>query len=194
MLKRVPEKRRRSRETTPDVLKDVIQELRKVVDGELAQGLTDAEAHRLASTRIEQVYQKFSATLPDEVEEQINSPWPSRRMIKAIHDMQWRYVLSTPDQLFVTSDNPAFYFTSFGIGTEKAEVTFPISSKLALFMSWKRGNSQYLVAKNPALIKEANRRIISSATRFVFSHRQLEWIKIVAAKQEPYLSEIRWSG
>ena len=42
------------------------------------------------------------------------------------------------------------------------------------------------------LVKEFNRRVASTAERFVYYHKQEPWIRDLALKGQPRLNRIRW--
>lgn len=46
--------------------------------------------------------------------------------------MTWRFLIIERRPAFVASDNPVFYDASIGIGRAESEVSFPISSNVAL--------------------------------------------------------------
>ena len=94
---------------------------------------------------------------------------------------------------FLTGDNPAFFFEGFGLGTPRAELTFPIASDLALFGCWQGHKADLIhIQARPVLVRELNRRVASGSERFVFFHSEQAWVSTVADKQDPHLSEIRW--
>jgi len=64
---------------------------------------------------------------------------------------------------------------------------------LALFASWQgEQNTIIYIQARPALVREANKRLMNGAERFVFSHRQEDWIAKISDKTNPYLSRIQW--
>lgn len=114
-------------------------------------------------------------------------------MISVICTMTWRIARSPASDFFITSDNPAYFFKAYGIATSKSELTFPISTDLALFASWHgEQNATIYIQARPALVREANKRLMSGAERFVFSHQKEDWIAKISDKPNPYLSRIQW--
>lgn len=104
--------------------------------------------------------------------------------------MKWVFIEATGDFKFVTSDNPlsccdpirnqkSLYET--GLINKNVEVTFPISSSLALLASWN-GQEGFRKAKNSQIIEDINRRTISSASRFVYSSINSEPLNQVVQK------------
>ena len=189
---RVPHSRKRGEEIAPTVLSNVTDELREKIRTAANLGIIDdatAEEHLLETDRVQQ---RLAVQPPPNVVSQIETPWPREFMIDLICDMTWRYVRSTNSQQFITTDNPAFFFQCWGLGTENSEFVFPVSYDLAIFGSWTPLRSNDLVSESTRFVKEANRRLISDATRFVFSRKNPDWIRTVAAKPKPYLSRINW--
>lgn len=192
MMKRVPHSRRRGERIAPTVLTNVTNELREQIRSAQADGLIDNVMAASHLTETDRVESQFALEPPPNIIKQIESPWPSEFMIGLIYSMTWRFVHATGSNYFVTTDNPAFFFQCWGLGSDKSEIVFPVSHRLAIFGSRTplNGNDQTITRQQ--FVKEANRRIISDATRFVYCHRNENWIGTVAAKKKPYLSRIQW--
>lgn len=189
MLKRVPHHRAQVTEMAPQVLAKVTSELREEIRAYEDSGQLSPEtaAKHHAETNVAEA--KYSAEMPGNVRDQIRSPWPTESMIDLVYGMNWRFVRAVRDQYFVTTDNPAFFFECYGLGTTNSELTFPVSAELGIFGSWTLGTK---IARGMKFVKEANRRLISEATRFVYYRSRANWIAAVAAKESPYLSRILW--
>jgi len=192
MMKRVPHSRKRGEEIASTVLKNVTNELRDQIRTAQANGLIDDATAALNLSETDSVESKFELKPPSNVVEQIESPWPAEFVINLIYRMTWRFVHATGSNYFVTTDNPAFFFQCWGLGSDESEFVFPVSNKLAIFGSWTPHKANYKSIIKKQFVKEANRRIISDATRFVYCHRNENWIGTVAAKQNPFLSRIQW--
>lgn len=191
MIKRVPYHRAKGEAMAPDVLKKVTSDLREQIRGLEAAGRLSPEQAEKYLADTDNTEAKFLAELPSETRKQIMSPWPSEKMIKVINSMHWRFVCVESDDYFLTSDNPSFFFESFGLGTSNSEFTFPVSRELAIFGSWTPVSSGKKVIRRNQFIKEANRRLIDKASRFIYSCDKFEWIRTIA-KKKPYLSRIEW--
>ena len=192
MLKRVPKRRTKAFSMLPDVLEKTINEVRTQVQ-EWGRTTQNKELFERRLKEIEKAEESLRTKTPESIVEQIRLPWASEQIIGLICAMSWRIVHSTGSDLFLTSDNPAYFFEAFGIGKPKSELTFPISTDLALFASWQgeQNSISYLQAR-PALIRESNKRLINGAERFIFSHRQENWIVKISDNPKPYLSKILW--
>jgi hypothetical protein len=192
MLIRVPKRRAEAYLLIPSVFEKTITNVRTLIQewGQITQN-KDLFERRLLE--VEAAEKKLRNETPDFLVEQIRQPWASEEMISAIYTMTWRIACSPTSDFFITSDNPAYFFKAYGIATPKSELTFPISTDLALFANWQgEQNTVIYVQARPAVVREANKRLMSGAERFVFSNRQEEWIAKISDKPNPYLSRIQW--
>ncbi len=182
MLTRVPRKRRKGRESFPNVLETTMVRFRLEVESLRRPG----NAHRVDKTLdlLAELEASYEEAPPDEVRAQIDSPWPTQRIARAVETLAWRLLAAWPDHHFITSDNPAHFFESLGLGRDESELTFPLSPELALLGSRQgRPGSLVLETAKPRLVKEINRRMASGAERFVFAHRKAGWIEVIAGKE-----------
>lgn len=191
MTMRGPRKRRESAERFPEVLESTMARLRS--EAEEAAGEVDAGALARFLAELDRLEEKYREGIPDPIAEQVRSPWPSAAVVAAVERMTWRFVPAPAGDFYLTSDNPAFYFGAYGLGSPKAELTFPVSADLALLGSHQGPpGSTLLVTPRPALVREINRRTATGAERFIFTGYREWWIEVVANKKYPYLSRIAW--
>jgi len=191
-LMRVPERRRRALAVAPDVVDQTVDRLVREI-----QQLADKQCLNsdLALQRIleaEKARSKLKRELPEEVLEQVRSPWPSSQLVQAVFRMKWRFARTNGPIFFLTTDNPVFFFDAYGLGTSKSELSFPVSSQIAVVASNTMAKDGLFVEARQSLVKEVNRRLVSAATRFIFYHQEASWIKRIALKKHPYLSRIVW--
>jgi hypothetical protein len=192
MLKRVPKRRTRALSTFPGVLEKTITEVRTQIQ-EWGRTTRNSELFHRRLLEVDAAEKSFQSEMPKSVNEQIRQPWASDQMIGLVCAMPWRIAHSPGSDCFLTSDNPAYFFDAYGIGTPKSELTFPISTDLALFASWQGAqNSTIYLRARPALVREANKRLIIGAERFVFSHRKEDWIQKLSDNPKPYLNRNQW--
>ena len=191
-LMRVPERRRRALADAPDVVDQsvdrLVREVRQLVDKQHLNN--DLAMRRIAE--VEEARGKLKKELPEEVIEQIRSPWPSERIVQSVFRMKWRFARTDGPIFFLTTDNPVFFFAAYGLGTSDSELSFPVSSQLALVASNAMTKDGLFVEARQSLVKEINVRLASAATRFIFYHKEASWIKTIALKKRPYLSRILW--
>ena len=192
MIKRVPKFRQKGEAVAPGVLTKVVSETKEVIDELNRLGRIDSAVASRRMDELNAFEEKFKNELPEEIQSQMRSPWPSFELVTIVHNMDWQLVAAPDGEFFVTSDNPMFFFESFGLGNPESEFTFPISSKMAIF-GFRSGSVKL---RSPVIskpfVREANRRIISAATQFVMSCRRDEWISMMAKNRNLHLSQIRW--
>ena len=102
-----------------------------------------------------------------------------------IYQMNWIFVEATERFKFITCDNPVldvdptynpnnFYNSISGLGNKNIELTFPISSELALLASWDNNRKECFIPGNNQLIKDFNKRAVMSARRFIYVSEKKE--------------------
>jgi hypothetical protein len=193
MIKRVPRRRRLARLLIPNAIESTLHKL--VADVQAwATTTTDQElaARRLAE--LEGIREGFHKDPPQEITDQIDSPWPTAPMIEAVAAMAWRLVSTNGPQFFITSDNPAFFFEGLGVGTPEGEIAFPLSPTVA-FMGSNQGTpgAITLVEIKQKIVREVNRRMAAGAERLIFAREQQPWLTEVMKKSHPYLNRIGWN-
>jgi len=191
MIKRVLKRRTKAFSIVPGVFEKTINEVRNQVQ-EWASTTQNKSLAERRLNEIKEIEESLRNKIPESIINQVRLPWATQQMIDLICRMSW-YIVSSKEDYFITSDNPAYFFEAYGIGTPKSELTFPVSRDLALFASWQGAqNSMNYLEARPKLVKEANKRLASGAERFVFSHRQEDWIAKISNNPKPYLSRIQW--
>ena len=194
MLMRVPARRRKTMQQYPGQVADYVKESRAEFE-RLARTLPDADATIVAKrlAELDVWAKKHARNPPEEVIEQIRSPWPYTSMVSAIEEMTWRVMVSAGPQYFITSDNPAFYFGGSGLGKPQSELSFPLSTTHAWHGSWQAAASILAyVQSSQGFVKEINRRLASTADR-AFYHESAPWLLQILPKAKPYLSALHWS-
>ncbi len=174
MMKRVPSTRRAFLEGAPKALAMLRED-------------TEELSSKLGTTR--QVTQK---ALDHLVEEQSSKPlsmtseiaqhqWSTQELIDVLLGMDWTVLMARGLDRFVSGDNPAFIDWQDRLKTPKSELVFPLSPSATLYVGGpkpKDGSINHIVAAS-AQVKGINRRMILGAERFVYSNRELPWIKDV---------------
>ncbi len=193
MLMRVPHRRRKAYEMLPGFIDDIT---RNLIDQITQWAETSNPDQELVSRRINEIENgknKFLKDPPDEIVNQIRTPLPKEKILSLISKMTWRIIRPESDVLFITSDNPAFFFEAYGLGNLESELTFPLASDLALVANWQGPFYGTIYRKvTDSIAKELNRRVASGAERFVFFHQREDWVAQISNKQKPYLSKIKW--
>lgn len=114
-----------------------------------------------------------------------------------IYNMKWDFLLGTNDHDFLTSDNPLVIHNPadhtgkpVGFLMKDIELSFPITSNIALLAYWSDDNFiRYRHPKNQ-LIKDINRRTVINSRRFIFASRKSEVIKNLVIKYSDYFPKI----
>jgi len=118
-------------------------------------------------------------------------PEKSPRVLAALSSMTWRFLTFDEYPAFLSSDNPLFFFTSIGIGKPESEVTFPISSYIALWATWRLDLKEGYFPTNSQVVKELNRRTCSIATRYAFHLKGEDWVLALLTKGRWQLNRLR---
>lgn len=191
MLTRVPRKRIHAKDIIPGVIESVMARTRADMMAEQTADTESQVADLLQELdRVEQKYRTEAVSL---LQDEIENPWPTEKILRGVHSMFWRVVEVPSSTPILTSDNPAFFFSGYGIGSPESEVTFPVSPHLVL-LGCRQGPPGEVtrVRAKRLLAKEINRRIVVGATRFVFAMKQEGWVKTVATRTQPDLNRIQW--
>ena len=194
MMKRVPRSRARAFEHAQPLLNEVIERIR----GEL-QELADAGriqrdllVQRLME--LDAAHATFTRELPTEVVEQIRDPRPTPGIVAAILRMRWRLLTAPDGEVFLTSDNPAFYHDAFGLGTAKSELRLPLSPKYALH--GHPGSSTDMMTVESVTrnwVREFNRSIAGTASSIAITDRNVAFPAKLLKRKQPYLSRLVWT-
>jgi hypothetical protein len=191
MMKRVPFRRAKVTQGVPQALAEVVHDLkRQLLELGTIQAISaEVLAHRLAE--VDAAALRYTDCLPPEIIAQLREPWPSSGMLDAIFTMSWRVAETSGPQFFMTSDNPAFLFTAYGLARPESELVFPLSTTRALHGFRAAGAKALFSEAVPQwMVREFNRRVASTTYRFAFSHTWEPWILPVLRKNAPYLSRI----
>src|SRR6266566_4273701 len=190
MLKRVPRSRERGQGLIPKALDETVARLRGQITELAAQRAVDPDRLQKWLRNLEAVEKKFRVEPPAAVFDALRIPWPSAEMVNVIRSMRWRVVPAEPPEMFITSDNPAFFFEAFGLATERAELCLPLSPTRCLHCCHQRiaGGDQAFMSFDRETVREMNRRIASAATSIVMAKEKQPWPTKLLLKQNPYLS------
>lgn len=176
MMKRVPKGKERLRELAPSVKEKLSQEIREQLTILASTRPEKASLIQRRESEIQEILDKYSKEPPKDIWLDTIPPERSPLVVAALTGMTWRFLTFDDKPVFLTSDNPIFYFTNIGINKPKSEVTFPISSYVTLWATWRTNLPEgYITVTNQA-VKEINRRTAKNALRYVFHRRDEYWI------------------
>lgn len=194
MRSRGPRQRSKAEKTAERVFPEVLAETREMIQYWKENAETEDE-RQLAKSKLsefEELEQRWQQKPPDFLERLIKTPHIGQLTVKAIREMTWEILPVAPGMQFITSDTPAHYFESLGLGDKECQFTFTITKDAALVGHYrgKPGSTLYHRPISPYMTKEINRRILSTTERFVFCSRKETWICAAAKKANPFLSLI----
>jgi Protein of unknown function (DUF4238) len=96
-------------------------------------------------------------------------------------DMDWCLCVVPDETFLLTSDAPVTLFRPHGLSTiEGAEVTFPLSPSVYIFLNHRRAKGRRRV--NDQSVKDVNRRTVYTAERFVISSINTKYARDLVAK------------
>jgi hypothetical protein len=191
MIRRVPIARSRAAKAVPQVLSEAAQEAREWFEEASSTGRIDGVTSAARLAEVDAVERRLQQQ-PAQVIDAIETPWPFASMLIAIYSMWWRVLRCAGPSSFLTSDNPAFFFTGYGLGTPQSELILPLRSDLLLHCSWQRGREEGIQVAGQRLVRSLNRRTAAGAERFVFYHKGEDWVLKAAQNTEPQLDRIQW--
>lgn len=106
----------------------------------------------------------------------ITAATPDSFLIEVLQKMTWNFYVSTANHAYLTNDNPVFISDKFGLGKNISELSFPISTDVALVASWNKTTKGGFSEAAPQYLKELNRRTISKASKYVYFAKKEEWV------------------
>jgi hypothetical protein len=187
MLQRVPRGLERARALAPAIAEQIFDSLR----GDILKLITEHPSKKsVLQNRLQELpslKSKYESDFPMEVWYQNLKPDALPRLRVVLPAMTWTFLTSDKRQPFLTNDNPVFFFESLGIGRPESEITFPISSTIALWATWRTNLVEGYSTAKDVIIRETNRRIASGATRYVYYSIKAPWVVSLINKRNPRL-------
>ncbi len=173
LMKRVPKSKERIKGLAPQAAPKTLKEFEAEVDGILLPDKTKTDFMQKARV----IFEKFAKNPPKEIWLEMIPPHTSPMVVEVISTMTWIFLTNDSGPVFLTNDNPVFFFESLGIGKPDSEITFPISNDISLWATWRKNIQDCIYsAIRPHGIREINRRTASNATRYVFHSTNEKWI------------------
>lgn len=190
MLKRVPQSKIRMKEMAPGVTQQQEEKWDQEISKLLNEHPEKTDLLEKRRAEIKQNLEKYSINPPKDFWLTLIPPERSPNVINVLQQMTWHFLTFDEYPAFLSCDNPVFYFTWMGIGKPESEVTFPISSNIVLWATWRKDiEEKYSEIKRQAL-KEINRRTATNATRFVYHTRNESWIPKFISKKNHSLNRL----
>jgi len=192
MLRRVPRGRTQAEALVPATITESAENMRAMIRAATLRGDLDPAAEATHLDEVNQIEARFLRDTPDNLRQIIVTPWPTAALLDTIMRLAWRLVVSPGPSWFLTSDNPAVYFTAMGLGDQHSEMVFPICSRIALHGCFQSRAQDTPFRVSEKIVKELNRRIIYGATRFVFYHEQAAWVEQAIRNGGQWQHRINW--
>jgi len=190
MLKRVPRGLERTKSNAPKVIEQIFDKLKGDILRLMKEYPSDSSVLEKRLRELPGLRSKYENEFPMEVWYENLKPEASPRLLAVLPAMTWILLVSNKGQLFLTNDNPVFFFESLGIGRPESEITFPISSNVALWATWHKGSVEGYHTAKDSIIKEINRRTASAATRHVYYSKKARWVVALINKKNWRLNRI----
>lgn len=140
--------------------------------------------HSLQEMR--QIVQEISQEEGVEIQSQLKSFTTARDsiLIDKIVEMRWQFFISPNANPFLTSDNPVHFPKKLGLKDGKAELSFPLSSEIALVASWHMKRDENFVKASPEIVRTINRRIAGNASYELYFCESHEWAANLLNRRE----------
>ena len=97
-------------------------------------------------------------------------------LVETLQKMTWHFFTAPQGHAFLTGDNPVFIPEQHGLGKNVSELSFPISTHVALVASWHRELKAGFFEATPQVVKELNRRTAHKASRCLYFSQNPEWV------------------
>jgi len=191
MWKRVPAGKERVARNLPIVAKGTRARLHARF--ELAAALTpELRTETEAAKRLaDEILNRYIADPPDHFWHHSVREENTPRMMGALLDMTWTFLVSDSD-LFLTCDDPLFFFTRTGISDPAAELSIPLSSTISLLAHRQGEQRDQFRDVRPSTVVQLNRRTACNARRFMYSESAIPWaLKLGRHKPDPARIKIR---
>jgi hypothetical protein len=100
---------------------------------------------------------------------------PDSFRVQALQRMTWTFYVAPDSRAFLTGDNPVFIPKNNGLGKNNSELSFPISTDVALIASWDKRRKEGFEEAQSQIVKEINHRTVGQASTIYFSQNQ-DWV------------------
>ena len=191
MIKRVPKGKEKLKEIAPRSAETVRQKIDILLNEAISKQPNRNKFIEKRREEIGEIIDRYAKDPPKEIWLTNMPPEKSPRVFAALSSMTWCFLTFDEYSAFLTSDNPLFFFADIGIGKPESEVTFPISSNIALWATWRSDLQEGYFPTNSQVIKELNRRTCSIATRYAFHSQKQDWILSLLTKGRWQLNRLR---
>ena len=190
MWKRVPRAKEDLKKMAPRLASEIAEKLSSDLDSIIAKELQDAKFIEKRRKEIDEILATYAADPPKDIWLENIPPERTPRIVEAIKAMTWTFWEFNQRPAFLTCDNPLFYFTGMGVGKPDSEISFPISSHIVLWATWRLDLPRNFIKASTQIVKEMNRRTVDNASRYIFHSRDEHWIEPLIKKKHWKLNRI----
>lgn len=196
LIRRVPKALVRQEEKWPELIKstDIFTNILKQIDDAIQNTDVNDAKKILNLLFAREVACKRWEECKSEIPRDISRALMVRESILIadnLSQMTWQFLVAPSDHLFITSDNPIFFFSELGIkGHPSSEVSFPISKNIALAASWDKRVLEGLFHANSQSVEEINRRTARNAHSEVYCSKPLRCVTEILNKRNHQVSLI----
>jgi hypothetical protein len=185
MWKRVPRAKEDLKKMAPRLADDIVEELSVELDDIIAKEPAKTEFIEKRRKEINDIAASYAEDPPKDIWLENIPPERTPRVVEAINTMTWSFWEFSEQPVFLTCDNPLFYFTGMGVGRPHSEISFPISSHIVLWATWRKDLPNNFIKASTQIVREMNRRTADNASRYIFHSRDEYWI-------EPFVKKKHW--
>ncbi len=185
MWKRVPRAKEDLKKMAPRIANGIAEKLSSDLDHIIAKEPQKAKFIEKRRREIDDILSIFAVNPPKDIWLENMPPERTPRIVEAIKAMTWSFWEFNQRPVFLTCDNPLFYFTGMGVGKPDSEISFPISSHIVLWATWRVDLPRKFIKASTQIVKEFNRRTVDNASRYIFHSRDEKWIV-------PFIKKKRW--
>jgi hypothetical protein len=185
MWKRVPRAKDDLKKMAPRLADGIAEKLNADLDQIIAKEPQKAEFIEKRRKEIDDILSIYAVNPPKDIWLENIPPERTPRIVEAIKAMTWSFWEFNQNPVFLTCDNPLFYFTGMGVGKPDSEISFPISSHIVLWATWRVDLPAKFIKASTQIVKELNRRTVDNASKYIYHSRDENWI-------EPFIKKGRW--
>ena len=192
MLRRVPLAKERLRGLMPGVVDEIQSELYEYLDSTEDEDLASGEKIDEIKSFFEAYAQKHKKNVSSLF---LKPDWPGyeSHVKRAIHSMNWVFLICPKGSNFITSDNPVFIHKKAGL--KKSDLTFPISPSIVLWCTWRRDVADLSWRKiDLNTVKEVNRRTMLNALKEIYSAAKDFQLRALIKKKKFRINQLLFQG
>ena len=190
MWKRVPRAKEDLKKMAPRLADGIAKKLSGDLDHIIAEETQKTEFIEKRRKEIDDILSIYATNPPKDIWLENIPPGRTPRIVEAMKAMTWTFWEFDEQPVFLTCDNPVFYFTGMGVGRKDSEISFPISSQVVLWATWRADLPRNFIKASTQIVKEMNRRTVHNASRFVFHSRNEHWMVPFVKKKNWKLNRI----